>query len=196
MICYQFKGGIGTASRVLDEEQGGYTLGVLAQCNFGLRRQLLVAGVPVGREIPEELPGPATESTAIGDIGSVIVVVATDAPLLPHQLKRIARRVGMGLARTGSVAGNSSGDIFLAFSTANPEAAEAPTSRVEVLNNNNITPLFEATVQATEEAVINALVAADTMIGRDNHRVIGLPHARLQEVLRKYNRLGKGANSV
>ncbi|HEX8597638.1 MAG TPA: P1 family peptidase [Chloroflexia bacterium] len=189
MICYQFKGGIGTASRRLDEAQGGYTLGVLAQCNFGLRRQLLVAGVPVGREIAEELPGPAPVTTPTGDVGSVIVVVATDAPLLPHQLKRIARRVSMGLTRTGSVAGNSSGDIFLAFSTANSSAAEAPTSQVEMLNNNNITPLFEATVQATEEAIINALVAADTMVGRDNHRVIALPHARLQEVLRKYNRL-------
>lgn len=192
MICYQFKGGIGTASRRLDEGQGGYMVGVLAQCNFGLRRQLLIAGVPVGREIPEELPGPAPVAGPTGDVGSIIVVVATDAPLLPHQLKRIARRVSMGLARTGSVAGNSSGDIFVAFSTANARASEAPTSQVEMLNNNNTTPLFEATVQATEEAIINALVAAGTMVGRDNHRVIGLPHDRLREVLRKHNRLEEG----
>lgn len=190
MICYQFKGGIGTASRRLDGEQGGYTVGVLAQCNFGLRRQLIVAGVSVGREITEDLPGPVP-GTPTDDIGSVIVVVATDAPLLPHQLKRIARRVSMGLARTGSVAGNSSGDIFIAFSTANSGASEVPTTQVEVLNNNSITPLFEATVQATEEAVINALVAAETMVGRDNHRVIALPHDRLQDIMREYNRLAE-----
>ncbi|HEY0070999.1 MAG TPA: P1 family peptidase [Chloroflexia bacterium] len=189
MICYQFKGGIGTASRRLEGEQGGYTVGVLAQCNFGLRRQLTVAGVPVGMEIGEDMPGPAPASTPTGDVGSVIVVVATDAPLLPHQLKRVARRVSMGLARTGSVAGNSSGDIFIAFSTANPGASEAPTGQVEVLNNNHISLLFAATVQATEEAVVNALVAAETMVGRDNHRVVALPHDRLQEALRKYNRL-------
>jgi L-aminopeptidase/D-esterase-like protein len=190
MICYQFKGGTGTASRKLEADTGGYTLGVLAQCNFGLRRQLLVAGAPVGREIPEDLPGPAAPgSAASGDAGSVIVVMATDAPLLPHQLKRLARRVGMGLARTGSVASNSSGDIFIAFSTANPGAASGTSARVEMLNNNAITPLFEVTVQATEEAVINALVAAETMTGRDYNRVSALPHERLREVLGKYGRL-------
>jgi D-aminopeptidase len=189
MICYQFKGGIGTASRKLDNALGGYTVGVLAQCNFGLRHQLLVAGVPVGKEITEDLPGPAASSPTAGETGSVIIVIATDAPLLPHQLKRLARRAGMGLARTGSIAGNSSGDIFIAFSTANPGAAQGPTAQIEMLDNNNITPLFEATVQATEETVINALVAAETMVGRDNHCVTRLPHGRLREVMSKYNRL-------
>jgi L-aminopeptidase/D-esterase-like protein len=172
----------------LEAEQGGYTLGVLAQCNFGLRRQLLVAGVPVGREIADDMPGPAPVSSATGDVGSVIVVAATDAPLLPHQLKRVARRISMGLARTGSVAGNSSGDIFIAFSTASPGTLDARTSSVEMLSNNHISPLFEATVQATEEAVVNALVASETMAGRDHHRVVALPHDRLKEVLKKYNR--------
>jgi len=192
MMCYQFKGGMGTASRKLDADTGGYTLGVLAQCNFGRRSQLLVAGAPVGREMPEDLPGPAAGSAgsvANGDAGSVIAVVATDAPLLPHQLKRLARRVGMGLARTGSVASNSSGDIFIAFSTANRGAASGAMAQVEMLNNDAITPLFEATIQATEEAVINALVAAETMVGRDSNRVIALPHDRLRDVLGKYGRL-------
>ena len=191
MICYQFKGGIGTASRKLDGEAGGYMVGVLAQCNFGLRQQLLVAGAPAGKEIAEDMPGPAPASVISGETGSVIIVVATDAPLLPHQLKRIARRATMGLARTGSIAGNSSGDIFIAFSTANPQATQGPVAQVELLDNNAITPLFDATVHATEEAIINALVAAETMVGRDNHRVIALPHQRLRDVLRKYNRLAE-----
>jgi L-aminopeptidase/D-esterase-like protein len=189
MICFQFKGGIGTSSRKLTEKQGGYMLGALAQCNFGLRRQLLIAGVPVGREIPDDLPGPSAPPI---ETGSIIVVVATDAPLLPHQLKRIARRVTMGLARTGSTAGNSSGDIFIAFSTANPGAAEGQVAQLEMLNNNPASFLFDATVQAAEEAIINALVAGRTMVGRDNHRVVGLPHDRLREVLKKYNRLADG----
>jgi D-aminopeptidase len=189
MICYEFKGGIGTASRKLAEEWGGHTLGVLAQCNFGLRRQLLVAGVPVGMEIPDDLPGAQPAGPAASDVGSIIVVVATDAPLLPHQLKRIARRVSMGIARTGGVAGNSSGDIFIAFSTANPQAAAGPVARVDMLDNNAISPLFAATVHATEEAIVNALAAAETMTGRDNHRVAALPHDRLREVLSKYRRL-------
>jgi D-aminopeptidase len=195
MVCYQFKGGMGTASRKLDDEAGGYTLGVIAQCNFGRRGQLLVAGMPVGREIPDELPAPidpgnsSARSVKNGDTGSVIVVVATDAPLLPHQLKRLARRVSMGLARTGGAASNTSGDIFIAFSTANRDATRERVAQVEMLDNNAITPLFDATIQATEEAVINALVAAETMVGRDGNHVIALPHGRLQEVLRKYNRL-------
>jgi L-aminopeptidase/D-esterase-like protein len=189
MICYEFKGGIGTASRRLPESQGGYVLGVLAQCNFGLRRQLLVAGVPVGVEIPGDLPGQQIGSVPGSDVGSIIVVVATDAPVLPHQLKRIARRVSMGIARTGGVAGNSSGDIFIAVSTANPQAAAGPVARVDMLDNNAISPLFSATVQATEEAIINALVAAETMTGRDNRRVVALPHDRLRETLSKYRRL-------
>jgi D-aminopeptidase len=193
MICYQFKGGTGTSSRQLDGEAGGYTVGVLAQCNFGRRPHLLVAGVPVGREIPNDLPAPVVlNSTASGDSGSVIAVVATDAPLLPHQLKRLARRVTMGLARTGSIAANSSGDIFIAFSTANRDAASGPVAHVDTLNNNDMTPLFEATIQATEEAVINALIAAETMVGRDYNRVIALPHERLREVLSNYLRLRTG----
>jgi L-aminopeptidase/D-esterase-like protein len=189
MICYEFKGGIGTASRRLPESQGGYVLGVLAQCNFGLRKQLLVAGVPVGVEIPGDLPGQQIGSVPGSDVGSIIVVAATDAPVLPHQLKRIARRVSMGIARTGGVAGNSSGDIFIAFSTANLQAAAGPVARVDMLDNNAISPLFSATVQATEEAIINALVAAETMTGRDNRRVVALPHDRLRETLSKYRRL-------
>jgi L-aminopeptidase/D-esterase-like protein len=192
MICFQFKGGIGTSSRKLAEEQGGYIVGVLAQCNFGLRRQLQVAGVPVGLEIPDDLPAAYPDTPAQPEeTGSIIVVVATDAPMLPHQLKRIARRVTMGLARTGSVAGNSSGDIFIAFSTANPDAIREPVAQLRMLGNGVISPLFESTVQATEEAIINALVAARNMTGRDNHRVIALPHDRLREVLRKFNRLSE-----
>ncbi len=191
MICYEFKGGIGTASRVVKDESGDYTVGVLVQANFGRRPELLVAGVPVGKEIPEEPAYAALEpQRADRDMGSIIVVVATDAPLLPHQLKRIARRATMGIARTGAVAGNSSGDIFIAFSTANPAAAEAKgLPALTMLPNERITPFFAATVQATEEAIVNALVAARTMQGFDGHRAIELPHDRMREVLRKYNRL-------
>ncbi|MGH9555139.1 MAG: P1 family peptidase [Terriglobales bacterium] len=183
MICHEFKGGIGTASRKLDAKAGGYTVGVLVQCNYGLRPQLRIAGVPVGREIPEH---PAYED----ETGSIIIAVATDAPLLPHQLKRLARRASLGLARNGSVSGNGSGDIFMAFSTANPNAA-APEGvpQLTMVPNDRINPLFAATIEATEEAIINALVAAETMTGADNHKVIALPHDRLREVLKKYNRL-------
>jgi D-aminopeptidase len=185
MTCFEFKGGIGTASRRLSPKQGGYTVGVLVQANFGLRPQLLVAGVPVGREITEG----AFRSR---EMGSIIIVVATDAPLLPHQLKRLARRASLGLARTGSVAGNGSGDLFLAFSTANAEAAKPKgLARLTALPNEEMNPLFEATVQATEEAILNALVAARTMTGRDGHQVLALPHDRLREVLKKYNRLAE-----
>ena len=179
----------GVISRRLGQKDGGYTVGVLLQANFGLRPQLMVAGVPVGKEIPAN---DARDGAGAGDAeaGSVIVVVATDAPLLPHQLKRLARRVGLGLARTGAMSGNGSGDIFIAFSTANPGAfAAAGVANVQVLSNESISPLFDATALATEEAVINALVASDTMTGAGNRRVIGLPHDRLREVLRKYNRL-------
>ena len=191
MICYEFKGGIGTASRVVKDEGGAYTVGVLVQANFGRRGELLVAGVPVGREIPEEPAYAALESKrADRDLGSIIVVVATDAPLLPHQLQRIARRVTMGIARTGAVAGNGSGDIFIAFSTANPGAAEPKgLPALTMLPNDRITPLFSATVQATEEAIINALVAARTTDGFAGHRAIELPHDRLRATLAKYNRL-------
>jgi L-aminopeptidase/D-esterase-like protein len=184
MTCFEFKGGIGTSSRRLDAKQGGYTVGVLVQTNFGLRPQLQVTGVPVGREVPEGAYHSREE-------GSIIIVIGTDAPLLPHQLKRLARRAALGLARTGSVAGNGSGDLFLAFSTANPDAAKGggPVA-LTMLPNDRMNPLFEATVQATEEAIINALVAAETMTGRDGHKVLALPHDRLRAVLKKYNRLG------
>ena len=192
MVCYGFKGGTGTASRVLPGEEGGYTVGVLVQCNCGRRPQLTIAGVPVGKEIPETRPevGSAPPgSDARGDVGSIIIVIATDAPLLPHQLKRLARRASMGLARTGSVSGNSSGDIFIAFSTANPNADAAPGPNVvKTVANDRITPLFTATVQATEEAIVNAMVGAKTMTGKDGHTVEGLPHQELQRVLKKYNR--------
>lgn len=186
MICYEFKGGIGTASRKLEQRAGGYTVGVLVQANFGSRSQLRVAGVPVGAEIPQE----AIRSGDDEEAGSIIVVVATDAPLLPHQLKRLARRVSLGIARTGSTSGNGSGDIFIAFSTANAEASKTDgTAQLTMLPNERIGPLFGATVEATEEAILNALVAAETMTGVDGHRVIALPHDRLKEVLKKYNRL-------
>ena len=196
MVCYGFKGGTGTASRVLTKEQGGYVVGVLVQCNCGRRPQLIIAGVPVGKEIPGDEPyaqlGPSTTlpgSDLKGDVGSIIIIVATDAPLLPHQLKRIARRASMGLARTGSISGNGSGDIFIAFSTANPEAdAEPGPNTVKTVSNGRISPLFEATVEATEEAIVNAMVGAKTMTGINGRKVVALPHDRLQKVLKKYNR--------
>jgi L-aminopeptidase/D-esterase-like protein len=199
MICYEFKGGIGTSSRKVHDASGDYTLGVLVQANFGRRPQLMIAGVPVGEEITES---PAYASRLRPDLnsdtGSIIVVIATDAPLLPHQLKRIARRASMGIARTGGTASNSSGDIFIAFSTANPGSGGTDgVPAVRMLPNERVTPFFEATVNATEEAIVNALVAAETMTGANNRRVIALPHDRLVELLRKYNRLsgGDGAGS-
>jgi L-aminopeptidase/D-esterase-like protein len=185
MICNEFKGGIGTSSRVLDAKAGGYTVGVLVQCNYGRRDQLRIAGVPVGKEIPEH---PAYGQ----DVGSIIIVVATDAPLIPTQLKRLARKASLGLGRDGSYSGDGSGDIFVAFSTANPGAASSKGVRdLKMLPNDSIDPLFLATVQATEEAIINAMVAAETMTGIDGHTAIALPHDRLREVLKKYNRLNQ-----
>jgi len=182
MVCFEFKGGTGTASRVLSAKQGSYTVGVLAQCNFGRRALLRIAGVPVGQEIPG--------SVYKQDTGSIIVVVATDAPLLPHEMKRIAKRVTLGLGRLGSLSGDSSGDIFVAFSTANPGAglADKPVN-VQMLPGDQMDALFQATIEATEEAVVNAMVAAKTMTGVDGHTVEALPHDKLREVLRKYNRL-------
>ncbi|HXG90914.1 MAG TPA: P1 family peptidase [Blastocatellia bacterium] len=189
MVCFEFKGGIGTASRKLGANQGGYTVGVLVQSNFGRRPQLKIAGVPVGLEITDNTLGQNFASPT-AEAGSIIIVVATDAPLLPHQLKRIARRAALGLARTGSVAGNGSGDIFIAFSTANAGAQKsAGVAQLAMLPNEQMNALFEATVQATEEAVINALVAAETMTGVNNHKVTAIPHDRLKQVMRKYNRL-------
>jgi D-aminopeptidase len=183
MICNEFKGGIGTSSRVLDAKYGGYTVGVLVQCNYGQRDQLRIAGVPVGREIA----GPKVWDD---DVGSIIVVVATDAPLIPTQLKRVAKRVTLGLGRDGSYSGNGSGDIFIAFSAANPGASSSKSVRpLTMLPNDQINPVFLATVQATEEAVVNAMIAAETMTGVKGHMVIALPHDRLQEILKKYNRV-------
>jgi D-aminopeptidase len=184
MICFEWKGGTGTASRKLPEKAGGYTVGVLVQCNFGVHHLLRIAGAPVGYEL-------AGKKVWDSDTGSIIVVVATDAPLLPSQMKRIAKRVALGLGRLGSISGDESGDIFIAFSTANPGVGleqNTPTP-VQMLPNAQMDALFEATVQATEEAVVNALVAAKTMTGFDGHTVAALPHDRLQEVLKKYNRL-------
>ena len=183
MICNEFKGGIGSSSRVLDAKYGGYAVGVLVQCNYGQRDQLRIAGVPVGPEIPGK-------KVWDDDVGSIIVVVATDAPLIPTQLKRLTRRVSLGLARDGSYSGDGSGDIFIAFSTANPGAAASKGLRqLTMLPNDQMNPLFLATVQATEEAVVNAMIAAKTMTGVNGRTVIALPHDQLREVLKKYNRL-------
>jgi D-aminopeptidase len=190
MVCYGFKGGIGTSSRKLDAAQGGYTVGALVQCNCGSRRQLRIGGVPIGLEIGDNMPVASARQEIREDTGSIIIVIATDAPLLPHQTKRLARRATMGLARTGSTSGNGSGDIFIAFSTANPHAAAGKgATTVTMLPNDELNPIFEAAVQATEEAIVNAMVGAETMTGIDGHKVFALPHDRLREVLKKYNRL-------
>jgi L-aminopeptidase/D-esterase-like protein len=194
-ICYYFKGGIGTASRRVRDASGEYTLGVLVQANFGSREQLTIAGVPVGVAITENPayvePGAQPRGA---DQGSIIVVIATDAPLLPHQLERIARRASMGIARTGGIASNDSGDIFIAFSTANPGVASEkglPTARM--LPNGRLTPLFQATAEATEEAIVNALVAAESMTGANDRFVMALPHDRLVALLAKHGRLAQPA---
>jgi D-aminopeptidase len=189
MICNGYKGGIGSSSRVLNAKDGRYTVGVLVQCNYGTRDNLRIAGVSVGREIPAPEPYTFMPSD-IAERGSIIVVVATDAPLLAHQLKRLARRVTLGLGRNGSVSGNGSGDIFIVFSTANSGAAAATrVVDLKMLPNDSLDPVFRATVEATEEAIVNAMVAAQDMTGVDDHRVIALPHAALRAVLAKYGRL-------
>ncbi len=185
MVCYGFKGGTGTSSR----KYGPYTVGVLVQCNCGRRAQLRIAGVPVGQEIPEGVPYAMNGAFRDADVGSIIIVVATDVPLLPQQLKRLARRAALGLARTGSISGNGSGDIFIAFSTANPQAGNAKgLVNLTMLPNDEMNATFEATVEATEEAIINAMLGAQTTIGYQDHKVIALPHDRLQQVLKKYGR--------
>jgi L-aminopeptidase/D-esterase-like protein len=191
MICNGYKGGMGTASRKLSEKEGGYTVGVLVQCNYGTRANLRIAGIPVGREIPADDPYAAVPSD-VAERGSIIVVVATDAPLVAHQLKRVARRVSLGLGRNGSISGNGSGDIFIAFSTANPGAAKPEgVVTLQMLGNESMNAVFAATVQATEEAIVNAMIAAETMTGIENHRVRALPHDALRAVLKKYNRLAE-----
>jgi L-aminopeptidase/D-esterase-like protein len=211
MVCHGFKGGIGTASRKLPVEEGGYTVGVLVQCNYGSRRDLRIAGVPVGEEIPDlvacianddplppdsrrrhcsERPGSGAQDEA-PEQGSIIVVVATDAPLLPHQLKRIATRVSLGVGRMGGFGGNSSGDIFIAFSTANERAwfDDQPVTGVKMLPNDRISPLFRATAQATEAAITNALLAAETTTGANDLRVYAMPLDRMMAAMKKYGRL-------
>jgi len=190
MICYEFKGGTGTASRKLPAKFGGYTVGALVQANFGRRFQLTVAGMPVGQHLTENAVFTSGENP-FHESGSLVAILATDAPLLPHQLKRLARRGAIGMARTGGMAGNGSGDLFLAFSTANPGAArpEGDVATIQALPNDRLDPLFMAAAYATEEAILNALLAAETMTGRDGLTVPALPHDRLQGLLRQYNRL-------
>ena len=198
MICYEFKGGNGTASRQInirpaaagkDAPTRTFVVGVFLQANFGRRSQLVVAGVPVGKDIPGEVYKSASAHPSSGgqESGSCIAVVATDAPLLPNQLKRLARRISLGLARTGTVSGNGSGDLFIAFSTANPSVAnpDQATHNVQTIPNDLMDPLFTAVVQATEEAVVNALVDNRSMTGRDDHRVDALPHDRLRELMKR-----------
>ena len=226
MLCNGFKGGTGTASRVLASEAGGFTLGVLVQCNYGARSQLRIAGIPVGREIvgyepcvaqkidppvlradgspaptcgdSSSLGGPRPDASEEVEQGSIIVAVATDAPLTPDQLKRIARRVSLGMGRLGSIHGNGSGDIFIAFSTANrgadagnsdSDGSALPAANIQRLASDAMDPLFTATAEATEEAIINAMLAADTMTGADYWRYYAIPHAELQSVLKKHGRL-------
>jgi L-aminopeptidase/D-esterase-like protein len=186
MIVHQFKGGTGTSSRKIDEKQGGYTVGVLVQANYGRRELLTIAGVPVGKELTDLMPVFKKDT----DQGSIIVVVATDAPLLPHQLERIAKRVSLGIGVMGGRGGNSSGDIFIAFSTANPEVSkDEGLVHLEMLPNENINPLFEAAAAATEEAIVNAMIAAETMEGINGNKVYAIPHDRLISILKKYNRI-------
>jgi len=187
MVCHGFKGGIGTASRVVKTGAGEFRLGALVQCNYGLRPQLRIAGIPVGAEL--EAPGHAFAQPPTAEHGSIIVIVATDAPLLPHQLKRLARRVPLALGRMGSVSGDSSGDIFLAFSTANAHVNQAAIAPVQSFPNSEITWLFEATVDAAEEAIVNALVAGRTMTGVNGETVEGLPLERVKGILRRHQRL-------
>jgi D-aminopeptidase len=189
MICYEFKGGTGTSSRELSEKEGSYLVGALVQANHGRRHQLQIAGVPVGKEITENAPF-SKGVDCDDEHGSIIIAIATNAPLLPHQLKRVAKRAALGVARTGGIAGNGSGDIFIAFSTANSEAAQpaGKTNKVQMVPNDKLNPLFEATIRTTEEAIINAMVAAETLAGIKGHKVYAIPHRRLMDVMKKYNR--------
>ena len=190
MMAHGFKGGTGTASRKLDAKSGGYTVGVLVQANYGARQLFRVAGVPVGQEITDLRPA---QGKADDGQGSIIVVVATDAPLLPHQLKRLVKRVSLGVGNMGGRGENSSGDIFVAFSTANAVEASKDdgVANLTMLPNEKINLLFWAAADATEEAIVNAMLAAETMKGFDGNTAFALPHDRLREILRKYNRLGK-----
>ena len=197
MICHEFKGGTGTSSRIIDESLGGYTVGILVQANYGTRKQLTIAGVPVGKELANVLPpiiNTTTEkvnkNSELSENGSIIVVLATDAPLLPHQLKRLASRVSLGIGKTGGIGGNGSGDIFIAFSTSNTKAfSRAAETNVTMYSNDLMNDLFAATIEATEEAIINALVAAKTMKGINDNTIPALPHDEVIDILRRYNRI-------
>jgi len=203
MICLGFKGGIGTSSRVIDKKLGGYTVGVLVQSNFGIKSQLTIAGVPVGKELADTLnikiydePSAISSTDAYrgknewSEQGSIIVVVATDAPLLPHQLKRIAQRVSLGIGKVGGIGGNGSGDIFIAFSTANKNSfSRTKETTATMFSNDQMGALFNATIQSTEEAIINALVAGTTTKGINDNTVYGLPHDAVIKILKKYNRV-------
>jgi D-aminopeptidase len=192
MLCYEFKGGTGTSSRKLPEKFGGWTIGALAQTNFGRRFQLTVAGVPIGQHLKDNTIWTSGENPFKQDDGSLIVILATDAPLLPHQLKRLAKRASLGMARTGSLGGNGSGDIFLAFSTANPNAAlgdEQGVASIRALSNNFIDPLLMASAYSTEEAIINSMIAAENMTGYKGVSAKALPHDQLQIIMRNYRRL-------
>jgi len=193
MICHEFKGGVGSASRRLPETDGGWTVGALVQANHGTRSRLMVDGVPVGREIGyDSVPSPFETPR---DAGSIIVVLATDAPLLPHQCERLAQRAGLGIARAGGSGAHSSGDLFVCFSTANrgrlhsyKEEAPGVTVAVDMLPDTAISPLFWGAIEATEEAIVNALCAAETMTGRDGITAHALPHDVLREVMARYGR--------
>ncbi|MDQ3843944.1 MAG: P1 family peptidase [Bacteroidota bacterium] len=196
MMCYGFKGGIGTASRVIDKNFGGYTVGVLVQANHGSRSQLTIAGVPVGKELKDTLLPRFDEATSAiavkpeNEIGSIIIVLATDAPLLPDQLKRLAQRIPLGLTRTGAIGGNGSGDIFIAFSTANKNAYSTDKEQqITTMPNEQMNALFTATIQVTEEAIINALFAGKNLVGINGNTMYGLPKERVVSILKKYNRM-------
>lgn len=203
MVCHGFKGGIGTSSRVIDKKLGGYTVGVLVQANYGVRSQLTIAGVPVGKELADTLnvkiydqpsaqinPDSHQENNEWMEQGSIIVVVATDAPLLPHQLKRIAQRVPLGIGKCGGIGGNGSGDIFIAFSTANKNSfSREKETTATMFSNDQMGALFTATIEAVEEAIINALVAGTTMKGINDNTVYGLPQEAVIKILKKYNRI-------
>jgi len=198
MICYGFKGGIGTSSRIINKNAGGYTVGILVQANHGGRSQLTIAGVPVGKHLADTLPVRLEGSTGSiasmpeKETGSIIIVLATDAPLLPHQLKRLAQRIPLGLTRTGAIGGNGSGDIFIAFSTSNKNAFSiSEEEQVQTMPNEKMNALFTATIEATEEAVINALFAGQTMEGINGNKVYGLPIARVVQIMNQYNRIKK-----
>lgn len=185
MICHEFKCGIGTASRVIAIDGHAYTAAALVQANYGVRNALRIAGVPVGEVLKNDMPGGDS-----ADDGSIIIVIATDAPLLPHQLKRVARRAALGLARNGSYSGNGSGDIFIAFSTANADAGQAHAAEnLNMLGNDQLDALFLATVDAVEEAIVNSLIAAETMTGNDGYRAAAIDHQALRTVLKQHGRL-------